>query len=451
MIAAVKASSQEIDYPSPRVAWWGVALFVTAVGLAFLGRQIITSLAEDLRQSLGLSDTRIGLLQGLSIALLMTLAALPIGRLVDTANRRNLMIGSILFWSLMTCLCGLAGGFWQLFVYRLGVGLGEAGLHPAIYSSLSDLFPPSRRVYANVTYGIGTMIASSAAISLNGFSIDFIHRWQIGHPGFAGIDSWRLVFLLVGLPGPLLALAFLTLREPRRDNAPQPRNSASFRDFLGFLRVRKGFFFWALLGWAAIEISLADVLGWTPTILVRQFGFTEGTASVRLGAVAGVASVLGVGVATLLVRVGRRRGWSSLMPRIAMGGAFLGIPFAACISFTNSGTALLAVFGLLFFSNFLAVGLLPTLFQEVTPNRFRGRIVALELQAVFVSVSLGMGFVGVFSDFLAVVPRGLAISVSFAATGSMIIAAYALKRAAAGYGRLPHTESGFEFDGQDRG
>ena len=134
----------ENDFPQPSVAWTTLAILFLAYVSSFVDRQIIGLLVEPIKADFQISDTEVSLLLGLSFAIFYCLVALPIGRLVDTRSRKNIVAVGITLWSFMTALCGLAQNYTQLFLARIGVGVGEATLGPAAYSMLADSFPPKR-------------------------------------------------------------------------------------------------------------------------------------------------------------------------------------------------------------------------------------------------------------------------------------------------------------------
>src|SRR4051794_532695 len=122
-------------------AWYIVVILTACYTLSYIDRQILSLLVGPIKRDLGISDTRIGLLQGLAFSLFYTFMGLPLGRIADTRNRRNLIGGSIMVWSFFSGACSLARSFWTLILARIGVGFGEAGLSPAAYSMIADSVP----------------------------------------------------------------------------------------------------------------------------------------------------------------------------------------------------------------------------------------------------------------------------------------------------------------------
>ena len=182
-------------------------LFLVYV-LNFIDRSILNILAQPIKDDLGLHDWQIGLLGGIAFALFYTTFGIPIARLADTHNRRNIIAVCLAVWSAMTAVCGLAQNFWQLLLARVGVAVGEAGGSPPAHSMISDLFASDRRATALAIYAlgipVGTMIGNLAGGWIN-----------------EALD-WRTAFIIVGLPGVAMALVLrFTMQEPPRGFSEQ--------------------------------------------------------------------------------------------------------------------------------------------------------------------------------------------------------------------------------------
>src|SRR5271165_4172169 len=144
IMSPASATSTRANQPRASLgyAWYVVIILTALYMLSFVDRTILSLLVGSIKRDLGISDTRVGLLQGLSFALFYTIMGLPLGRLADTRSRRNLIAAGVVIWSIFTGACSIAKSFWSLFFTRIGVGVGEAGLSPAAYSLISDYFPP---------------------------------------------------------------------------------------------------------------------------------------------------------------------------------------------------------------------------------------------------------------------------------------------------------------------
>ena len=129
--------------------WYVVGVLTFAYLVSFLDRQILALMVEPIQQDLMLSDTQMSLLMGLAFSLFYVFMAVPLGRLADHTVRRNIIVGGVTLWSIMTAACGLAGSYWHLFLARMGVGVGEASLTPSATSMIADYFPPGGKVVGN--------------------------------------------------------------------------------------------------------------------------------------------------------------------------------------------------------------------------------------------------------------------------------------------------------------
>ena len=204
-------------YPSSGYAWYVVGVLTLAYIFSFIDRQVLSLMVGPIQKDLGIDDFQMSLLMGPSFAVFYTLFGIPLGRLADTRSRRVIISLGIAVWSIMTAGCGLTKTFWQLAVMRMGVGVGEASLSPSAYSLISDYFRPQRRSTAMSVYSMGIYIGSGMAFLLGGFIMKLAAGTDSTPlPWIGGVHSWQLVFLAVGLPGLLVSLLLLTVREPVR-------------------------------------------------------------------------------------------------------------------------------------------------------------------------------------------------------------------------------------------
>lgn len=217
----------------PAYSWYVLAVLVLVYVLNFVDRQILSILAEDIKRDLNLRDEDLGFLYGTAFGVFYALFGIPLGRLADNWHRVRLMTAGLALWSMMTALSGLAKTGGVLAVARVGVGVGEATASPSAYSLISDWFPRQRRATALAIYSAGLYIGGGLSLGIGGL---VVQRWNAAYPGGGpfGLAGWQAAFLVVGLPGLLMALWVATLREPLRGqseglaSAPHP---APFRAF----------------------------------------------------------------------------------------------------------------------------------------------------------------------------------------------------------------------------
>ena len=203
--------------PSQAYAWYVVVALTLGYIVSFIDRQILSLLIDPIRRELGLGDFQMSLIGPPAFATCFLLFGLVFGRLADHVNRTRLVAFGISVWCVMTAACAFADGAVELFVARMGVGLGEAVLTPCALSLISDLFAREKVGKPIALYTMGISLGSSIAFIVGAALVGWLEAG--GHDPFAGLGitaTWRETFLLVGLPGLVLVPLFLTMREPAR-------------------------------------------------------------------------------------------------------------------------------------------------------------------------------------------------------------------------------------------
>lgn len=216
-------------YPTPKYAWTLVAFLTLAYISSFIDRYILGLLIDPIKADTGATDFQMGLLSS-AFTWVYALAALPLGFMVDRRARTKLVAIGIFLWSLATIWTGVAKSFFQLFLARMSVGVGEAILSPAAFSMIGDSFPKERRGLPIAVYSMALVIGAAVANLLSGG----ILKWaatigEVSLPFVGQIATWQFIFIVVGLPGFILAAVFLFLREPPRIES-SPREGASLGD-----------------------------------------------------------------------------------------------------------------------------------------------------------------------------------------------------------------------------
>ncbi|MGP0074468.1 MAG: spinster family MFS transporter [Bryobacteraceae bacterium] len=389
-----------------RYAWYVVIVLTALYMLSFVDRTILSLLVGSIKRDLGISDTRIGLLQGLSFALFYTIMGLPLGRMADTRSRRNLIAACVIVWSLFTSFCSAAKSFWSLFFTRIGVGVGEAGLSPAAYSLISDYFPPERLGVAISVYYMGVFLGSSLALLVGGVVVDTMARIPtVTLPLLGTIASWRVTFLIVGLPGFLCALLVYTIKEPLRLNMLRSAQGGvarlSFGQAVGQMRLR-----WQSLGGISVAMvfqSMANyaLVSWGPTYFSRVHGWTAGQSGKALAVILLVAGCGGMLAGGRLSDHWQRRGLDEAPMRVMVLGA-IGMTLLLPVStlLTDVRWTLVFLFAGVF-ALALPMGISAAALQRIFPNQVRGVVSALYLFILNIGgLSLGPLLPGVFNDYL---------------------------------------------------
>jgi MFS transporter, Spinster family, sphingosine-1-phosphate transporter len=275
-MTTVRLGAAKTRHAIPREgALWMLTLFYV---LCIIDRQILNVLAEPIARELNLSDTQIGLMAGLAFAVLYATLGIPLARHADRpgSNRIGLMSVCLFVWSGMTAMSGLAQNFVQMCAARIGVGIGEAGCTPAAHSMIADLYPPERRSSAMAVYGLGQPVGVIFGMMIGGLIAD---RW-----------GWRMAFMVVGIPGMLVALLTpLLLKDPRRRaTAARPTEAAGLAEVLGELLKSKTFMYMLVSG-SVIAFLAYGMVVWTGIFFIRTFGLTPGQVGVWLGLVSGLS------------------------------------------------------------------------------------------------------------------------------------------------------------------
>ena len=220
--------------PVPTYSWYALSVLVLIYVLNFIDRQILSILANDIKADLNLTDADLGFLYGTAFAVFYALFGIPLGKLADSWHRVRLMTVGLALWSAMTALSGFARNGMELTVARVGVGVGEATASPSAYSLISDYFPARLRATALAIYSSGLYIGGGISLLIGGLVVE---NWNAVFPSNPplGLAGWQAAFIAVGLPGLLLAVWVLTLREPARgaiDNLPTQSDPHPFRGFV---------------------------------------------------------------------------------------------------------------------------------------------------------------------------------------------------------------------------
>ncbi len=384
------------DWPEPRRAWTVVAILLLANAVSFVDRQVINLLTEALKQDLRISDTQIGLLQGVAFGVFYTLMGLPLGRLSDRWNRRNVIVLGAAVWSCMTAACGLARNFTQLFWARVGVGVGEAALSPAAMSLLSDYFPPERRALPLSFYMTGTSLGSGVALLVGGGVVGLVGSSVGLHlPLIGEVRPWQAAFLAVGLPSLLLVPLLGAIREPlRRGRAEGAELLHSFQAGVRYVWQRRGFYLGHHLGLALLAVYTFGIAAWTPALLIRLFGWAPAEVGAAYGLITlgcGVPGVLAGGACAGWLR---RRGHADANWRVLLAGAAALLPCAVLAPLAGSATWVLALLCPVTFLTTFPLGVAAAALQEATPNELRAQVTATYL-FILNLIGLGLGPVGV--------------------------------------------------------
>ncbi|AEG51428.1 major facilitator superfamily MFS_1 [Sphingobium chlorophenolicum L-1] len=369
-----------------RTALFAIALLTMVSFFNYMDRMVLAVVLEPIKRELGLSDAQLGLLSGVAFAVVYASMGIPLGRLADRTSRTRLLAACLGVWSVMTFATGLARNFSQLFLARVGVGIGEAGCAPAAHSLIGDYFPAHRRAL-----GISFFQAGGIA----GVSIGLMVAGLIAHA-----YGWRAALMVAGLASLPLLVLLLMLPEPVRGLAGHGQdNKESLWATLGILLRRRAFLH-LNLGLGISSFGIYGIGQWQMTFLVRSMGLDLRVAGFWSGLAHGTGGIIGViGIGALTSYLMRRDPrWELWIPTIGysasapvFAAAFLCTDWRLCIALLTAGVGL----------SLSTSGVALSALQSFAEPWRRGTAVAI---ALFTSAMIGLGLgpytIGMISDFL---------------------------------------------------
>jgi MFS family permease len=396
-------SAARQGWPPAAQAWYAVGVFTIVLMFNFLDRGIIQLLIGPLKADMQLSDQQIGLLMGIAFALFYAVLGLPIARLVDSKNRRLIIGFGITTWSLATMLCGLAKTFPQLFIARMGVGVGEACNGPATYSMMSDYFPPNRLPRAIAVMQLGYVMGTGLALVLGSEVVGYFSQqpeWEL--PLLGTLKPWQVTFVVVGAPGLLFALLLATVKEPPRrgliSSAPAKR-ALPLKEVMRFLQANGTTYGPMFLGLAVNIIQSIGLQVWTQEFFIRTYGWTSSQAGFRTGIVLVCVAPFGLFLGSSLAEFYHKRGYADANLRVLLIAMVVHIPGFILMPLMPTPELALVLYGLNYFVAMVGPAAQNAALQIITPNEMRGQVTALYL-LVFNLVGFGFGpwVVGLLTD-----------------------------------------------------
>jgi MFS family permease len=390
-----EAHDQITGYGTKRYRTYVLSSLTLIYIMNFVDRGLLAVVGPELVPELGLSDTQFGLLTGFGFALLYTIVGIPLARYADAANRVWIMTVCIALWSFMTMLCGLAteitigsitiGAFWVLLMCRVGVGIGEAGCTPPANSLIADYYAPRDRSQALGVYAMG--------VTLGGMFANLIGGWV------TDAFDWRTAFIVVGLPGLLIAVIFkLTVKEPPRGftdpKGTQSNEPVSLREAIRELTTKPAF--WLMTGGATVAAFCGyGISSFQSIFLVRTHEITTGEAAIWINTPVSLSAAIGTfATGWLATRLYKKH--PGAIAWLPAAGLALSVPFYVFAFTTES--LLFAAIGLII-GGFVKYGYIAaqyTIGQGVVSMRVRAMATAVLL---FIANLIGYGFGPLFIGF----------------------------------------------------
>lgn len=423
------------DYPPARQAWYCVFALALAVLVNFLDRGILTLLVEPIKRDLHLTDVQMSLIMGFAFSFFYTLLGLPIARLVDRASRKLILTAGITLWCLMTMLCGLAGNFWQLFLARSGLGIGETTSGPSAYSLLSDYFPPRLLPRAIAVMQLGFVGGTGLSLILGAWVISFV----AAHPAMrlplvGSLHGWQTVLMLVGLPGILVAALMASVREPPRRGMdgvkPEPLLSI-FR----FTWRHRAVYLPLFIGMGMRSAQSFATQMWGPAFYGRTYGWSPTQVGYVAGLSVFLAMPIGLAVGGWLAERYWKRSVHDGNVRVVVLSTLISVPLAIAGPLMPNPWMAVGCLLLATMTSIMAAAPENAAIQTVTPNRLRGQMTFLFLFLMNV-VGMGLGplFVGALSQYVFGEPN-IRLSLVAAAVVLGLPAAFIFWRGLHPYGR----------------
>lgn len=404
-------ANTELQEAGSRYAWYVVGVLLLAYTFSFIDRQILSLLVEPIERDLGINDTQMSLLQGFSFALFYILLGLPIARWADTGKRNRIILIGVVTWSLFTAACGLAQNFWTLFIFRIGVGAGEATLIPASFSLFGDSFSSRQLGLAGGIFSTGIYLGGGLALVLGGLAVHLLSDLHPVVPGIGTIFPWQLVFFIVGLPGLLIALLILlTVREPPRKGAAGTGHTP-LADVWRYWRRNWRTYMSHNLGFALLSLVSYGTAAWIPTYFIRDHDWSAGKAGIVFGVLGIVFGTSGVAFggwfADRLVKRGIPDGRMRIGLIAALGAM---LPIVVFPLVENPIVSVVFLAPAVFLST-LGWGAGPAGLQEISPNRMRAQFTAVYIFIVnLIGLGLGPTSYALVTDYVFADPKDLKYS-----------------------------------------
>ena len=385
-LATPAAVSADTIARQPARRYLVLGLLTLIYALNFLDRTIFNVLIEPIKKEFSLSDTAMGLLAGFGFVLFYSLMGIPIARVADRLNRRNIVALALAFWSAMTLFCGLAQSVTTLALARIGVGIGESAGTPASQSIVADLFTKNERPRALGVYAIGTYLGVFL-----GYFIGGVVNQHYG---------WRMAVFAAGLPGLVLAaVLWLTVTEPRRGAMAETFAPEPLGPTLAFLASQRTFVI-ILIGFCLTSYTNYATSAWIPPFLARVHHLGSAEIGSYAGTFKGLFGMAGTLVGGLVVAQISQRDdrWKLWAPTVTSGLA--GPVFAVCM-LTPSFPIMVAALALTSFLVGFHLGPIFAIAQTVARPSMRALATSIIL---LISTCFGQGIgplaVGIINDAL---------------------------------------------------
>lgn len=385
-----------------RYAWYVVILLTATQVVSYIDRFLPSLLLEPIKRDLALTDLQVGLLMGPAFGLFYVFVGVPIGWLADRYSRRAILATGISIWCAMTATAALARSFVPLFFTRMGVGLGEASVAPCSVSLISDYFPRERRAPPLSLFMAGTFIGAGTAFLFGGPLVHHIASLPPVHlPVVGDLRSWQLAFVIVGLPGFVLAALMFTIREPRRQDQVRREldadaaGRASLGAALRFMRRRWTAFGTLFIGSAAV-VTMGSLSFWNVALFARTWGWSVREVGIATGILFFIGGPIGTLAGIALTKRWIAAGREDATLRALWTGLAIAVPGFALYPVMPSAELAIAMQLFAFTGQAMAAAAGPASITLIAPGQIKSQATAIYYLCI-----------GVFGQLLGPPPVGL--------------------------------------------
>lgn len=399
-------------YPPPKQAWYTVGVLAVITTFALLDQNILGLLIEEIKADFHLTDSQAGLLLGPTQAIFYALVAVPFSRYIDRWTRKWIIAGGLVIWSLATAAGALASNFTQLFIARVVVGAGESVNGPTAYSMVADSFPRERLPRAVATLQLGSVAGSGLSRLLGGLIIGIIAAIGAPQLPFVGeLRPWQVVLLCIGLPGLMVSLLLLTIKEPPRHNVRMDVPKPGFLKTLDYLWLH-----FAVFGPMFIGLTLGSLdtgsQAWGAAFFARTYEWSPARYGIVTGLVSIPCMLVGLYLGAKWAEWFQNRGDPAGAYRVILYTRLFAVPFAIFQPLMPTPELAMAFSAVSFLSLGMTGPMLNAAMLAISPNQIRGQIMTLYL-FIYTVVGVGLGpyVTGLTTDYIFTSPEDLRWSI----------------------------------------
>lgn len=375
--------------------------------VSYIDRQILTLLFTPIKQDLQLTDTQVSLLAGLAFVLLYATVGLVMGWLADRTTRKKIIIWGIAFWSAATVLCGAAQNFLQLFLARMGVGVGESTLGPSAMSMISDSFPRNKLAHAMSVFVAAAFVGMGLALVLGAAGIQAAMALPpVEVPVLGVLRPWQMAFMIVGSVGALAIIPMMLVSEPKRTGvvrklAPAEKTGWRKSGLFKFLTLNRLTFFCFFVGFSMNAVVGMGTIAWLPTFFIREHGWAPHEIGYAYGAVVSIVGLAGVLCGPRLADLLVKRGFRDVYMRYPLYCLAIAQLFSAASFLVPDARLAIGLIAIKQFVTTLPMATMAAALQLITPNQFRGQVSAIySFVGQVLAVATGPVIVALITDYI---------------------------------------------------